>query len=66
MVLRLLREFVLTLLPIRHSPLQCFPKGATVVAFAEMNKFMHNNVIQESNGKLEDFPVKVQHSMFTT
>lgn len=64
MLFRLTGQGIFALLPIGHGSAQCFPEGWSVMAFAQVNKLMGNDVVHQSHRKLQDLPVEIEHPIF--
>ena len=47
--------------PIRHRPVECLPKSRAMMWFIEVVQFMHDDVVDQPDRKLEESPIEIEH-----
>ena len=56
-------QVILAFLPVGHRATQSLPKFRPVMAFGQVNQFVHDDVVHQPDRELKDFPVEKEHAV---
>lgn len=65
MILGMVEKRLFSFLPVRHGASEDGPKFRAVMALAQMNGLVRDDIVRQPDGQLEQLPIEIDHPVPT-